>query len=128
MKDILFLVKPDFFDREQGPFYCPDSLPVEGMLGFYPALRELVDVRYVEFTKPRNAVISFLGEENQSLPVILIAEQNIENVKHMGLQEHNGRFFLNDQKMIRGYLSLTYQVGVSHSMLSKKMSSFESCL
>ena len=38
MKDKLFLVKPEFMDGGKGPFYCPDSLPVEGMLRFLPSI------------------------------------------------------------------------------------------
>lgn len=127
MKDKLFLVKPDFMDDGQGPFYCPDSMPVEGMLGFYPQLRELVDVQYIEFQRPREAVIRELGEERQGLPVLIIAEENVPKVSHLGLQNHNGKYYLADQKEIRGYLSVVYGVGQSHAMKNKHMSRFESC-
>ncbi|HEV7815845.1 MAG TPA: DUF3088 family protein, partial [Janthinobacterium sp.] len=36
MKDQLFLLKPGFSDAGQGPFYCGDSVAVEGLLGFFP--------------------------------------------------------------------------------------------
>jgi Protein of unknown function (DUF3088) len=127
MKDKLFLVKPDFMDGGQGPYYCPDSMPVEGMLGFYPHLRELVDVQYVEFQRPREVVIRELGEEHQGLPVLVISEENVSKVSHLGVQIHNGKHFLNDQKEIRGYLSLVYGVAQSHAMKNKKMTNFENC-
>jgi hypothetical protein len=127
MKDKLFLVKPDFMDEGQGPYYCPDSMPVEGMLSFYPQLRELVDVQYVEFQRPREVVIRELGEEHQGLPVLIIAEENVPKVNHLGLRTHNGKHFLNDQKEIRGYLSTVYGMGQSHAMKNKRMTSFEIC-
>jgi hypothetical protein len=127
MKDKLFLVKPDFMDDGQGPFYCPDSMPVEGMLGFYPQLRELVDVEYIEFQRPRAAVIRELGEEHQGLPVLIVAEENVSKTSHLGLQTHEGKYFLDDQRQIRGYLSFVYGVGQSHAMKSKRIESFGSC-
>ena len=127
MSDKLFLVKPGFLDEEQGPFYCPDSLAVEGMLGFYPQLRELIDVQYVEFQRPREVVIRELGEENQGLPVLIIAEENVQKVNHLGVLSTNEKHYLNDQKEIRGYLSIVYAVGKSHAMKSRKMSSFGDC-
>ena len=127
MSDKLFLVKPGFLDEEQGPFYCPDSLAVEGMLGFYPQLRELIDVQYVEFQRPREVVIRELGEENQGLPVIIIDEQNFLKVNHLGIHSYNGKHFLNDQKEIRGYISLVYAVGISHAMKRRKFTSFGDC-
>lgn len=48
LKDQLFLLNPGFKDDAgDGPFYCGDSVPVEGLLSFFPALREEIDVRYV---------------------------------------------------------------------------------
>jgi hypothetical protein len=40
MKDRLFLFKPNFMDRGKGPYFCPGCVVVEGMLSFYPTLRD----------------------------------------------------------------------------------------
>ena len=40
MKDTLYLLRPGFFNAGVGPLYCGDSLPVEGLLSFFPQLRE----------------------------------------------------------------------------------------
>ncbi|WP_416346945.1 DUF3088 family protein, partial [Burkholderia cenocepacia] len=39
MKDTLFILRPGFFKDAEGPFYCGDSVAVEGLLSFYPQLR-----------------------------------------------------------------------------------------
>ncbi|MBU0869008.1 MAG: DUF3088 family protein, partial [Alphaproteobacteria bacterium] len=44
MKDQLYLMQPGFINAGLGPFYCGDSVSVEGLLGFFPELREKVDV------------------------------------------------------------------------------------
>src|SRR5207302_1184330 len=54
MKDQLYLLRPGFMNASLGPLYCNDSAPVEGMLSFFPQLRELLDVQYVEFARPRD--------------------------------------------------------------------------
>ena len=34
-KDQLFLLQPGFFKESEGPFYCGDSVAVEGLLSFF---------------------------------------------------------------------------------------------
>lgn len=70
----LFILKPSFPDAKVGAglYYCPHSAAVEGVLGFYPALRERLEVRYVDFARPRQEVIAELGEANQICPVLVL--------------------------------------------------------
>jgi hypothetical protein len=37
-----------------GPLYCSDSAPVEGVLSFFPQLRDLLDIHYQEL-EPNHA-------------------------------------------------------------------------
>ena len=57
-RDRLLLLKADFMDQDQGPGYCPACATLEGLLGFYPELRESLDVVYLDFPRPREAVIA----------------------------------------------------------------------
>lgn len=104
MKDQLFLMKPGFKNAGLGPFYCGDSAPVEGLLGFYPELRDKVDVTYIEFPRPRQAIIDLVGENHQSVPVIVLAE-DADVPDHVEVRSASGRRFIDDQKQIREYLS-----------------------
>src|SRR5438552_10190480 len=74
MKDQLYLLRPGFMNAGLGPLYCGDSLPVEGLLSFFPQLRSLLDVHYLEFPRPRAALVNLLGEENQGVPVLILAD------------------------------------------------------
>lgn len=65
MKDQLFLMAPGFMNAGLGPFYCGDSVSVEGLLGFFPDLRTKVDVNYIEFPRPRQAIVDLIGDDNQ---------------------------------------------------------------
>ena len=110
MKDNLFLLKPGFSKGEIGPFYCSDSVAVEGMLSFFPPLRAALDIHYIDFPRPRDALIALLGEEQQSAPVLIIShDRAIKDAKVIpGVA--NGRRFLNDERAIRDYLSSQYNV------------------
>lgn len=97
----LFLLKADFKDanRDDGKrYFCPDCVMLEGLLSYYPRLREEMDVNYVNFARPRKVVVDLLGEANQSCPVLVL---------------ENGTFINEINEIIR-HLTEFHQVGHSH--------------
>jgi len=77
MKPKLFLLEPDFEDKAVSMdrlFYCPDSALVEGILSYYPQLKDSIDIRYLSFGKPREQLVELLGEQNQLCPVLIVSE------------------------------------------------------
>ena len=38
-KHILFILTPGFYDGEEGPFFCPHSAAMEGLLKYIPELQ-----------------------------------------------------------------------------------------
>lgn len=73
-------------------FLCPDCTLLEGVLATNPELRDSVDVVYVDFEKPRKQLAELIGEENQSLPVLVFAD---------------GQKFINDVDDILNEFSVT---------------------
>jgi hypothetical protein len=108
MKDQLYLLRPGFFNGPLGPMYCSDSTPVEGVLSFFPQLRKLVDVHYLDFPRPRAELVKQLGEEFQGLPVLVLAAGGKIKEKDLEPQEANGRRFFSDERSIRQYLSTQF--------------------
>jgi hypothetical protein len=108
MKDQLYLLKPGFKNAGLGPLYCSDSTPIEGMLSFFPKLREVIDVHYLEFPRPRAALVSLLGEHHQSLPVLVLAEGRKVKDKNMKPVTIEGHRVFADERSIRSYLSAQY--------------------
>jgi hypothetical protein len=109
MKDQLFLLKPGFVTDAGGLFYCGDSVAVEGLLGFFPQLRKLIDVHYLEYEKPREPVASLLGADNQSLPVLILAGQPDGNNGVPSPETSiNGNSFYSREQDIRAYLAITH--------------------
>ena len=110
-KDKLFLLKPDFRKEDSGPFYCPECALVEGVLSFYPRLRDKLEVWYVDFAKPRAPVVAELGDANQGCPVLVLATASQVPDTTLEVKEANGRRFITNESHIRRYLAAAYGIG-----------------
>ncbi|WP_283192712.1 DUF3088 domain-containing protein [Rhizobium sp. AN80A] len=73
-RDTLFLIAPGFSDPKHAgqTFVCPHCNAIEGLLASFPELASRLDIHRVPFPRPRARVIDAVGEDNQSLPVLLL--------------------------------------------------------
>jgi hypothetical protein len=107
-RDTLFLLEPGF-TRSDHPawqrFACPHSTLLEGLLAMQPALAERIEIHRLPFPRPRQPVVALLGEENQSLPVLILdpASPLPANTK-----QHLGRHYLQDARQIADYLAVQH--------------------
>lgn len=70
-KDVLFLLPPAFDVAGEGPWFCPDCAPIEGLLANFPLLKGALDIRYVgRFERPRREMVKMLGEAHQGCPTL----------------------------------------------------------
>jgi hypothetical protein len=113
MRDTLFLLAPGFFDNADGPYYCGDSAPVEGLLSFFPSLRDNIDVHYIAAQRPRQEIVELIGEDNQSAPVLVLGAGRPPKDGAIALRKYRGRGFINDEADIRKYLSSEYGVAAA---------------
>jgi hypothetical protein len=72
LKYILFLLKPGFYDEKGGPFFCPSCALLEGFLKYAPQVESQLDVRRIEFQRPRREIVDLLGASNQECPVLVL--------------------------------------------------------
>ncbi|HJQ93349.1 MAG TPA: DUF3088 family protein [Candidatus Thermoplasmatota archaeon] len=114
-KDRLYLLRPDFLDGGS-KFFCGECAMVEGMLSFYPQLRQAVDVKYIGFAKPRPEIVSELGPEHQSSPCLVVADPQraAKLAPHVKLQSSNGLSFVDDPRLVCDYLASTLGTGRPH--------------
>lgn len=112
-RDILFLLKHDFLDGLER-YYCPECAEISGVLSYYPALRHVLDVRYVDFARPRPAIVALVGEANQSCPVLVLAEAPDPSVSSVTIGSHDGRRFVSGAKEIGAYLAQVHGTGKPH--------------
>jgi len=98
-RDILFLLKPGFTDPALPgqDFYCWHCALMEGVLASFPALGADLDVRRIPFPRPREDVIALIGEANQSLPVLILADDASAG---LAAASHQGRGFVTDPMAI----------------------------
>lgn len=113
MKDQLFLLRPGFVNGDKGPYYCGDSVSVEGLLSFFPALRDKIEVHYIEFPKPRGAVVALIGADNQSIPVLVLSKSGAAKDQTLAIHSFEGKNFINQEADIRKYLSSEYELPIA---------------
>lgn len=103
-RDRLLLLRPDFADPAYPGrhFYCWHCALIEGVLASFPTLAERLDVERVAWPKPRQAVIPLVGEENQSLPLLVLA---IGATSPHQTGSYQGRAFIADKDAILAALS-----------------------
>jgi hypothetical protein len=97
----LFLLKADFKDESRGDgkrYFCPDCVLIEGLLSYYPRLAKELEVKYVNFARPRQVLVDLLGEGNQSCPVLVLEDGT----------------FINETAGIIQHLIEYHQIGHSH--------------
>lgn len=83
---ILYILKSKFPDPKHGDqlFFCPQCSAIEGLLAMFPDVRQNLDVRYVDFARPRGNMAEFVGD-NQSCPQIVLPDG--DDAYSVGLSE-----------------------------------------
>ncbi|WP_407185889.1 DUF3088 domain-containing protein [Bradyrhizobium centrosematis] len=103
-RDRLFLLRPGFADPAFPGrlFYCWHCALIEGVLASFPQLAARLDVERIPWPRPRQPVIALLGEQNQSLP-LLVLQDGSTSPHQTG--SHEGRAFIADKDAILTALS-----------------------
>jgi hypothetical protein len=93
-RDILFLLKAGFADSALPgqDFYCWHCALMEGVLASFPHLGANLEIRRIAFPRPREDVIALIGQANQSLPVLILAD---DAPAGLAAASHAGRWFVN---------------------------------
>ncbi len=75
-QDTLFLLAPGFKDPAYPgqEFYCWHCALIEGVLASFPKLGRDLKIERIAFARPRETVIQLAGEENQSLPLLVLKD------------------------------------------------------
>jgi hypothetical protein len=75
---------------------------MEGVLASFPELATRLVVERIAWPRPRYRVVELVGEENQSLPLLVLADG--ETSPHQ-TGTHEGRTFISDKRKILAALS-----------------------
>lgn len=116
--DILFLLKPNFLDKDRDndnkQYYCPDCAFLEGVLSYYPELRAQLDIRYIDFPKPRKEIVELVGEEYQGCPNLVLDPANHQYVDTNQFYKYGDRLYTNDTRCLVNYLRDKYGIPEAH--------------
>ena len=105
-RDTLFILRAPFEDPDlDGTWFCTSCATMEGMLLANPQWARAIDVVRSAYPRPRREVIAVLGEENQSLPALAIAD--IAKAPADALMA-GAIAFLSEPKAIARYLAAQY--------------------
>ncbi|MBB5703315.1 hypothetical protein FHS76_003215 [Ochrobactrum daejeonense] len=112
-RDKLFLLRPGFEDPAfpGQRFYCWHCVLMEGMLASFPDQASRLDVERIAWPRPRPEIVALVGEENQSLPLLILREGE-RSVHQTG--EYRGRAFISDKDAILAALSERHGFPLPH--------------
>lgn len=105
-KDTLFLLPPGFADNDRRE-YCPECAEIWGLLSWYPAIKESLDIIYVPIEKPRSAMSDLLGDKNQNAPTLILNDSSPE-FEGCGIMQYRGQHFINNARDIGKYYAARY--------------------
>lgn len=100
-KDALFLLPPGFTANGRRE-YCPECAEVWGLIHYFPAIKESLEVRYQPIEKPRPEMTAVFGPDRQNCPTLLLdaASPGAESAR---ILTHEGRRFLDNARDIGKY-------------------------
>ncbi len=113
-RDILFVLKEKFEDGPGQPYFCQQCAEITGVLSYFPELRHHLDVRFVEFPRPRKAIIELIGEANQGCPVLVLANKPDAEALKWVTGDLNGRYFVSGPGEIARYWAHTFNIARPH--------------
>ena len=105
--DRLFLLSPGFQDPDHpGRFFvCPHCNAIEGLLGSFPGLATQIEVHRLAFERPRAEIVALLGEQHQSLPVLVFDDSKpVPDAAKVA----NSKRFIDEPARILQYLAERY--------------------
>jgi len=107
--DILFLLTPGFTDsardNEGKRYYCPDCAFLEGVLNCCPELRKQLDIRHVDFPRPRREIAQLVGDMHQGCPNLVLDQSNHPFVDASRFHKAGDRLHSTDTRVIVEYLA-----------------------
>ncbi|MGV6820875.1 MAG: DUF3088 family protein [Parvularcula sp.] len=105
-RDILFLLPPGFEDEDRFQ-YCPECAEVWGLLHYFPAIKEALDIRYMDIHRPRTEMVGLLGTAHQNCPTLVLQDAS-PHAELATIGTANGYRFVDNARDIGKYWAERY--------------------
>lgn len=107
-RDTLFLLAPGFTDNERRE-YCPECAEIWGVLNYFPAIKECVEVVYQPLAKPRSQMVKQLGQDNQNCPTLVLHKDSPE-FQDCGITDAESFRFIDNARDIGRYYAQRFGI------------------
>lgn len=107
-RDILFLLPPGFEDKGRREF-CPECAEMWGVLHYYPAIKEALEIRYVGIEHPREPICALLGDGRWNAPTLVLSPQ-YASIAGTLAREQNGHAMLGSARAIAKYFAIRFGI------------------
>ena len=106
IKDTLFLLAPGFYDNDRREF-CPECAELWGVLSYYPAIKESLEVIYVGIEHPRTPICDILGDGRWNAPTLILADPDVVS-GDFDIEIDNGAAHLGSARSIAKYFAAKF--------------------
>lgn len=107
-KDMLFLLAPGFEanddDGGKRREFCPECAEIWGVLNYYPAIKESLDICYELLAHPRPGLVMHLGEGAWNCPTLVLAE-DADAGPFAGIKSAKGARYIDNARDIARYFA-----------------------
>lgn len=97
-RDTLFILPPGFVAGSRRE-YCPECAELWGVLAWFPALKETLDIVYVGIDHPRAPITALLGEGLHNAPTLVLHPES-PRAPGLGYPQANGHAYLPSARLI----------------------------
>ena len=113
MKNRLYILKTPFKDAalSDADYFCWTCVLLEGVISQFPDLEHQLTIHRVGFDRPRHNVIEEVGEDNQSLPMLVLEDNSLKGFE-TGV--FNGNRFIKGREAILDALHQAYGIPIVH--------------
>ncbi len=105
-RDTLFLLPPGFEANGRREF-CPECAEIWGVLSWFPALKETLDIVYVGIDHPRAPISALLGEGRHNAPTLVLHPASPRG-PGLDYAEAGGRAYLPSARLIARHFAAVH--------------------
>jgi pimeloyl-ACP methyl ester carboxylesterase len=103
-RDTLYLLPPGFEDRGERQ-YCPECAEIWGLLAYYPALKETINIVYETLAHPRDDLVAHLGPGQWNCPTLILSGARDDIID---MKVSDGHAYLDNANAIARYWAARY--------------------
>lgn len=107
-RDTIFMLPPGFEANGRREF-CPECAELFGLLAYYPAIKDAVNIVHVGIAHPREQMIDILGAGDFNAPTLLLAE-GTDTPDGVSFKTANGRKYIDSARGIAALWAARYGI------------------